>query len=321
MDRLLRLVLGAVLLYFVLTRTVDGEALARLADALWVLPALVGLTVFGTAVEAYRLGFLFRSQAMNLPFWSGCRVVAMGTFFNFCIPGGTGGDVAKLYYLARDRRGQRVEVATLLVVDRAVALFALLVLILGLALMNTGLLREYPVLGVLNWVALATALFVIVFFALALTKVLRANALYRWAVARLPLGGLLDRVALALYAFRNCKRNLVYAAVISFVGHLALMGMFTVVGSVVMPDASASVVAWLALLGMLANAIPITPGGLGVGEAAFDQLFRMLGYAGGAALILSWRLGSVPICIVGCVLYVVGKRSRALDEETAPEAA
>jgi hypothetical protein len=65
-----------------------------------------------------------------------------------------------------------------------------------------------------------------------------------------------------------------------------------------------------ASLGMLANALPVTPGGIGVGEAAFEQLFALAGgVAGGAMLILSWRIGMLPICLLGLIFYAFGIRS------------
>jgi uncharacterized membrane protein YbhN (UPF0104 family) len=70
-------------------------------------------------------------------------------------------------------------------------------------------------------------------------------------------------------------------------------------------------------LGLLANALTITPGGLGVGEAAFEGLFRTVGYDGGARLILAWRVGMLALCSVGCALYIAGSRRGQTDEATA----
>ena len=61
-------------------------------------------------------------------------------------------------------------------------------------------------------------------------------------------------------------------------------------------------------LGLLANAIPITPGGLGVGEAAFDSLFGLAGLSGGAEIMLAWRLFILAFGLVGLVFYLSGHR-------------
>ena len=104
---ILRAALGVGLLYYVLKVTGGWTAAKQLISAKWLLPWLSAFTIFGAAIEAKRLGVLFGAQGMRLSFVQGYHVVAIGALFNFCIPGGTGGDVMKLYYLAAGNRGRR----------------------------------------------------------------------------------------------------------------------------------------------------------------------------------------------------------------------
>jgi uncharacterized membrane protein YbhN (UPF0104 family) len=99
--------------------------------------------------------------------------------------------------------------------------------------------------------------------------------------------------------------------------HLALLGVMNAAARAFMPDAPPLTVSLLALLGLLANALPITPGGLGVGEAAFEGLFRSVGYGGGARLILAWRVGMLTLCCLGCALYITGARRGQVAEAAA----
>jgi len=290
-------------------KATGGWAAAKpLISTKWLLPWLAALTVFGAAIESKRLGFLFSAQGMRLAFVQGYRVVAIGALFNFCIPGGTGGDVMKLYYLAAGNRGRRVEVATLLFVDRAVALFCMLCLVIALALLDGRLIRDYPVIGGLVAAAGLGAIGLLAGGVVASSTRLRASRRYIRLMAKLPLHRYLTRAADALYVFRKNKTALAKAAALSLIGHLALLGLFIAAGRVVMPNAPAFAISLLALLGLLANALPITPGGLGVGEAAFEGLFRLAGYSGGAQLILAWRAGMLGLCCVGCALYIAGAR-------------
>ena len=71
-------------------------------------------------------------------------------------------------------------------------------------------------------------------------------------------------------------------------------------------------------IGFLVNAIPITPGGLGVGEVAMDRLFSLAGLTGGAAALISWRLLQLVPAAVGLLLYVQG-RADFVAPVTAPE--
>jgi uncharacterized membrane protein YbhN (UPF0104 family) len=92
-----------------------------------------------------------------------------------------------------------------------------------------------------------------------------------------------------------------------------------VVASVVIPAAPWAQVAFLTMLGMVANAIPLTPGGIGVGEAAFEQLFRLMGYNGGAALLLLWRFGMLPLALLGAAIYITGQAGPRRVAEQAPK--
>ena len=56
-------------------------------------------------------------------------------------------------------------------------------------------------------------------------------------------------------------------------------------------------------VGLLANALPISPGGIGVGEKSFDVLFNLVGGTGGGTTFLITRIFMYsPALIGGCVL-------------------
>ena len=83
--------------------------------------------------------------------------------------------------------------------------------------------------------------------------------------------------------------------------------MFVLAASVFLPDCPPVLAMLSSLLAMLANVLPLTPGGLGVGELAFDRLFETQGHEGGASLMLSWRAAMLPIVLAGGVLYALGR--------------
>jgi uncharacterized membrane protein YbhN (UPF0104 family) len=70
-------------------------------------------------------------------------------------------------------------------------------------------------------------------------------------------------------------------------------------------------------LAMVANVLPITPGGLGVGEAAFDQLCRWLDPAPGAAayasIFFAYRAVSAVTLIPGLLAFIVYRSDLALN--------
>jgi len=303
-----RIGLGAGLLVYIISITDSWTGAREILDRPLIIIGFMLLPFFGAAVEAVRLGLLFRSQSLHLSFLNGYRVVSIGALFSFAIPGGTGGDVAKLYYLATENRGRTVEIATILLVDRIVALFALLILIIFLAALNFHVVREFHPIQLMVVASAIIGVLILLFMLVAFSVAYRGWPLYRKIIDKAPGGHFIDRICMALHAFKNHRRSLLYAAVISMVGHIALLAMFALAGTVLIPGISALTTVLLSMLGMLANALPITPGGVGVGEAAFDWLFGLLGYKGGAQLILAWRISILPICFLGAVFYMTGKR-------------
>ncbi len=303
-----RALLGLGLLAWVLSRAETWRSLGQLLTATWLLPALVGFTLIGAVIESLRLGLLFRSQQMHLSFWNGWRVVALGAFFNFSIPGGTGGDLMKLYYLAAGNRGRRVEVATLLLVDRLVALTSLLAVLFALALADAAFVARTPVVRALVLAALALAAAIVLAVASASSERVRSTRLYARLLGRLPFSSHVRRALDALHRFREHRATLGAAVAISILGHGLLLAIFAASGAVLFADAPPVRVSLLALLGLFANALPLTPGGIGVGEAAFDRLFLLAGYARGSPLILAWRAAQLPFFLAGGLIYVLGVR-------------
>lgn len=301
-----RFMVGGALLVWVLSRIGIAELADRLLAAPWIVPALVGLSVIGAGIEAGRLGMLFGAQGIPLRFGAAYRLVTVATFFNFCVPGGTGGDVVKLYYLGTGNRGRGVEVATILLVDRVIAAFALLLLVLVLSLLRPGLAWSHPSLRVLLGLVAVILAAVLVATAIAWSASVRGSRAYGALLGRLPLQAQIRRALDALYAFRDHRRAVVRACLLSLVGHGILMVTFIAIGSVVLPGVPPVLTGVLAMLGMVANALPVTPGGLGVGEAAFAQLFGLAGHSGGAVLLVGWRIGMMPLATAGGFLYMAG---------------
>lgn len=296
---LARIAIGASLLYLVFSRTRNWGAARLLISTVWLFPLLGLQTLLGTAVESKRLGMLFRSQGIDVPFGFGYRLCAVATFFSLCIPGGTGGDMMKFYYLGPRARGKNLEVATVVLLDRMVGMFALLCLTVSFALVQNSLIRDYPAIRLL--IGCAGALIV----ALPCFSIWIASARFRsgrWY----RLSRHTARVSDAIYAFRDHKAALAGGVGISICGDLGMAFMFAAAGTVVLPEAPSMMVCTLAFLGMFANALPITPGGLGVGESAFQALFAIAGFQGGAPLMLAWRIGMLFPALAGCLFYMRG---------------
>jgi glycosyltransferase 2 family protein len=79
--------------------------------------------------------------------------------------------------------------------------------------------------------------------------------------------------------------------------------------------------ALVAPIGHLVNSLPLTPGGIGVGETAFNTLFKLTGMSGGAEALLCLRLWNVLVGSLGLVVYLLGMRRVVYPHEEMPEEA
>ena len=62
-------------------------------------------------------------------------------------------------------------------------------------------------------------------------------------------------------------------------------------------------------IGFIAVAIPLAPGGLGVGHVAFERLFAMVGETQGANFFNSYFIISICFNLVGIIPYFLLKRT------------
>lgn len=76
--------------------------------------------------------------------------------------------------------------------------------------------------------------------------------------------------------------------------------------------------ALLTPFGMLANSLPLTPGGLGVGEAAFESMFYVAGLTCGAEAILSSRVLTTLVDLAGVGLVIAGLTAVAVVRPADP---
>jgi len=72
------------------------------------------------------------------------------------------------------------------------------------------------------------------------------------------------------------------------------------------PGGLSSKLALVVPLGTVANSLPLTPGGLGVGEAAFNKVFALAGLSLGAETLVCSRIWKAIAAIPGLLIYLRG---------------
>jgi len=132
----------------------------------------------------------------------------------------------------------------------------------------TGLLRSQPVLRGLLWASVAVAASMLLRLLASFPDRVRNSRLLRWAFRKLPLGNYLEKVLDIMRGYRHHAGPLPAATGISFLAQTVAIGVALLSAYAMNPAGFAWPMALPIPLGFLANTLPVTPGGLGVGEAA-----------------------------------------------------
>lgn len=308
--------LGLVV-YLVVSGTIDGAALMGLAQHWPVAVVALGCVFGAVCLVSWRLCLLMQPQALHLSFFASLQLTLIGLFFNTCLPGATGGDIVRIYYAAKDNPGRRIEIVTLFLLDRVAGMFGILLLPLLLSPFFTQALASQPILQTLLWATAVGLSIVIIGMGCAMSARICESRVVSRLLQQLPRGQYLARVLATCQTAGSHPSALGVSLIVSLGVHVSMTLATLLIVQVTHPEGVSLLMALLIPLGFVANALPLTPGGLGVGEAAFDQLFQLAGFSGGAVALLGWRLLMLLIGLPGLVVYIFAKQ-QAVAPQAAP---
>lgn len=257
-------------------------------------------------IMALRLQILIHAHGLVLPYMASVKLTFIGLFFNTYLPGATGGDLIKIYYASKGNPGKRAEIITILIFDRIIGMFSLFTLPMLLAPFFMDTISSNLVLKGLLTITSGVSLGLIVCVIIGMKLDVEHGKLFVWIYTKLPKGELIKRVLLTIHSYRHDIPAVIKAVLLSvMVTGAALVGML-VLSEAATPDGFDARMAMLIPMGFIATAMPVTPGGIGVGEAALDSLFKLFDLHGGAELLLGWRLLMVLIGMLGLYYYLKG---------------
>jgi glycosyltransferase 2 family protein len=303
----LRLAIGiTILVYLAKSGQINFSSLIRLLHVWPITVAAVGFLLLDILMMSIRASLLFRNARLSLSLWNSIQLNLIGFLFSTFLPGAAGGDIAKLLYATRENHGRRAEVATVLILDRLVGLFSLVMLPLLFAPFFPDLLRSVTVLRRLLYMDALLAVLMLAGTALVMFYV-PTRSWVTWLLDRWPgIKNLALRVLDAMAVHGKARSSLFFALLLSLLANLALIGVTALGLYAVSPGSFSMRLALVAPIGHLVNSLPLTPGGIGVGETAFNGLFTLTGMSGGAETLLCLRVWNVLVGLLGLLAYLLG---------------
>ena len=300
-----RIVLAAALLgYLVYSGSIDWDFLAGLFSAWYFSLAAIAGFILVHMVLAWRLQILLQAHDLVLAYWPAFRLTLIGLFFNTYLPGAQGGDLIKIYYASKGNPGKRTEIITIMIFDRLVGMFSLFVAPVIIApFFYDVIAANRPMQGLLL-ITSGASVAVVVSVIIGMRMDVEHGRFFVWLYNKIPKGEFLRRILVTIHSYRHNSKKVLFTVALSIAMQTLVIGSMLFIAAAITPGGADTRMALLVPMGFLATALPVTPGGIGVGEAALDSLFKLFDLHGGAELLLGWRVLMVIIGMLGLYYYL-----------------
>jgi len=304
----LKLGIGIGLLaYLILSGRLRLAAFRQLAIG-WDVAAATALIVGALFLPCIRWRLLLHYQGIDVPFTSAVTMTWIGYVFGLLLPGAVSGDLVRGYYIVKDSPRARARAASTIIVDRGLGLYSLFFIGLIPALVLHG---RGQMTGLVRGMTLVTLALVVGLTAgLAL---LWHPASRRWSLRLLP-SRVGDHIRSILSDYYSRPVGLGVCFAISLGANLLNVLAFVPAALALGERLSVVSISLAGPLIILANSLPISPGGLGVAESTSHALLETFGFAYGAEVMLLLRAVIVASALPGAVLYAT-HRGRAKQGE------
>ncbi|MDA0836627.1 MAG: flippase-like domain-containing protein [Planctomycetota bacterium] len=285
----------------------------------WIVLAWA-LFVITIVLTGVRWQLLLQAQGIEMPFMMAMRLTLIGQAFSMVFPGATGGDLVKAYYVYKMGKKRAAAVTTILV-DRVIGLYCMIGMASGMVLMESARLWAIPMARPL--VYSIPLVFVAITFVLGSFFTTTVRKIFTSAGESGPpvlMGEQLYKVYIAVDQYREARKTIVYAILISIVSISSICILFVCLGQALLEKKMTMPDYFLVTpTSMVITGLPIFPGGLGLGEFAMGKLFEMVAdsSSGQEAMIL-WRIVTMAWSVIGLVIYLTLRadvRDVAMEKE------
>ncbi len=274
-----------------------------------VVAACMGLVILASVIALYRWRILLRGQGIDFQLGHVFRYGLIGCFFNTTMPGAVSGDIIKAWYVLSENKGQeKTPVLTSILLDRAMGVFGLVIVSFVPLAMQWKHAWSNPQLHNLALLVSAMALAVACFFIYLALSVYGPFAAIRRkmeALRKIPGGEMGLKAYDAFMSYRKHPEALLQALLMSVCTHISVVTS-VIFAALALGDNHLSLYQYFLLVpvGLITTAIPIAPGGLGVGHVAFQALFQLAGSPHGAEIFTLYIMLQIMVNLTGVFFYL-----------------
>ena len=296
----------------------DPNRRAQMAEAIgnaqyrWVILGILAYVVVEVAA-AFRWHVLLKVQGIHLNFLRLSGLFLIGMFYNQFLPGGTGGDIMKSYYLLKETPDKKAGALLAVVFDRFIGLVALVAITGMLIGLRYDFLSQTTETRNLLWLLLF--LLGVSILALVSTFVISGFNLFHWLPEKFSGREKLIEISAAYHLYAHHWRATLVAFGASIVAHLATFATFLCAAYAL--GAAVPLVNFFAIMPVerTISALPISFAGIGLREKILQIMLNGLCGVPAAKAILIGSLSFLIMlvcCLPGALVYLFYKPSLAV---------
>ncbi len=240
----------------------------------------------------------------------------IGMFFSTIIPGAVSGDLIKFFYLKKANPSMTKTILfTSLFLDRILGLLGLLFISTIIStLFYSDIVAHSPKLihalrfNYFLFVG-GLAIFVIIFSSKRLQKIIM-HFIFKIPTVGKKITPKLEQV----FSFNGHKKTLYLCLLISVLNQfLNILGFWIIASPFFQVQIPLQYLFSFIPIGLIAVAIPISPAGLGVGHAIFQNLFTFVNISNGADLFNLYFITNVSVNLLGVIPYILAKKEKEIS--------
>jgi uncharacterized protein (TIRG00374 family) len=323
---LTKIALSVLVLWFLAhTAKLNFSLLPQLLDSPQLLVGIISLYLVVILLSAWRWYQLNTAQGIQLPFSRTIVPTYLGVAFNNLLPGGVGGDFFRCYFLFKKMPNKRSAMMLSILFDRLTGLLGIFIAVCFIAISHINFFNpQKSTYYFLLFCALLCIGTLTLFFASSLLP--QRIGLSTWLSRRFAGKKWLQSVLSFLDAiriYRNSKLVIVKSLAASIVIQVIIANTCILIAKA-MHFPSLDLFDYIIAIAVtqIVNLIPITPGGFGIGEAAFANILTLLNpgiSATYATIFLAYRIIGILTYLPGVGIFLFDRHLLKQENSLAAE--
>lgn len=252
---------------------------------------------------------LLKAASIEISLAQANMLTWIGNFFNFTLPGSISGDVIKGFYVSGKKENRKSVVILSLLIDRFTGLFGLILMAFFSMLANWSWIQANPKMEPLVFVIFLLFLGTLLFYGIILFPFEQERDPFIRLLRKVPFGSFFLKVYTTFKMYQHRWKSLLSTLLLSVLTHCLTAYLFIQVSQLLGHKELDFMLQLLVMpLGLLFIAVPVAPGGIGVGHFAFESLYGMVGIANGANIFNLYIILQLAVNLFGGILYLFYRR-------------